>query len=219
MRHDPERTGEEQQNARAEGKRHDIVDVVWAGRVMWKKKTRSTIWAIARTISGRQECWARTSVVPEMKKDITVSRVAERQSNQIALSPSAISAASRRWTQRDICVMAVGLVGPVSAHCAAQIYHREYRNPMMQGVPEQAEAENAPEVHPVSLSEHLRHHRQQPEQADGDMKAMASDQRKKGREERAPRRPSPRAIMPWNSRNLDGKKGGSKDEVHGHRAI
>src|ERR1700733_15806750 len=87
-------------------------------------------------------------------------------------------------------------------------------------MPEQTEAENAPEnVGPVTLGEHLRHHRQQPQQAGGDVKAVASDQRKKGREERAPRWTRPVRDHVRKLPEFEAKKRSAKYEGRRHRAI
>ena len=70
-----------------------------------------------------------------------------------------------------------------------------------------------------ALGEHLRHHRQQPQQAGGHVQAMAADQREEGREERAARRACPLRDHARELVHLDGEKCGAEQEGHGHRAI
>src|SRR5208337_5654889 len=57
----------------------------------------------------------------------------------------------------------------------------EYADPDdVQRVPEQGEAQvAAPDAGPESLGEELRHHRAEPQQADGDMQSVAADKREK----------------------------------------
>src|SRR6266571_4497014 len=83
-------------------------------------------------------------------------------------------------------------------------------------MPEQAEAEDAPEnVGPVTLGEHLRHHCQQPQQAGCHMQTMAADQRKEGREERTPCWARPARDQ---ARKLSGLKADKRDsEYEGYR--
>ncbi len=90
----------------------------------------------------------------------------------------------------------------------------------IQGVPEQAEAEHAPQnVGPVTLGEHLRHHGQQPQQAGGHVQAMAADQREERREERASRRARPVRDQACKLPDLEGDERRSENEGHRHGAI
>ncbi len=87
-------------------------------------------------------------------------------------------------------------------------------------MPEQAEAEDTPEnVGPVTFGEHLRHHGQQPEQASGHVQAMAADQRKEGREERAACWACPANDQARELPDLDADKRGSEYEGRRHGAI
>src|SRR5713226_7757881 len=87
-------------------------------------------------------------------------------------------------------------------------------------MPEQAEAEDTAEnVGPVTLGEHLRHHCQQPQQPGGYVQAMAADQRKEGREERAPCRTCPERDQTRKLPDLEADKRGSEYEGRRHGAI
>src|SRR5258708_23808122 len=87
-------------------------------------------------------------------------------------------------------------------------------------MPEEAEAENAPEnVGPITLGEHLRHHCQQPQQASGHVQAMAANQRKEGREERASCWARPACDQARKLAGLEADKRGSEYEGRRHRAV
>src|SRR5207248_320741 len=71
----------------------------------------------------------------------------------------------------------------------------------------------------VTLGENLRHHRQQPEQAGGHVQAMAADQRKERREERAAGRTCPACDQARKLLDLNADKRGAEQEGRRHRAI
>src|SRR5258708_26719420 len=87
-------------------------------------------------------------------------------------------------------------------------------------MPATAEAEDTPEnVGPVTLGEHLRNHCQQPQQASAHVQAMAADQRKEGREERAPCRACPARDQARKLPDLEADKRGSEYEGRRHGAV
>ncbi len=88
-----------------------------------------------------------------------------------------------------------------SCACPEEIDHCEDRDPDdVERVPEEGEAENATQdVGAIALGEHLRHHRQQPHEPEGDVHAVAADQGEEGGEEGAALRTRALAIMPTNS--------------------
>ncbi len=124
--------------------------------------------------------------------------------------------------RRGVRVVRVAVVLGV-AHCRSshQVNHGEQRDPDdVQGVPEQAEAQDAPQdIGPVSLGEHLRHHRQQPQQAGGHVQAVAADQREEGREERAARRAGAARDHAGELVHLEAEERRAEHEGRRHRAI
>src|SRR4030081_3539813 len=87
-------------------------------------------------------------------------------------------------------------------------------------MPEKAEAEDTPQnVSSVTLGEPLRHHFQQPQQASGHMQAMAADQCKEGREERAPCWTCPAGDQAHKLPDLETDERGSEYKGRRHGAI
>src|SRR5260221_12742302 len=85
---------------------------------------------------------------------------------------------------------------------------------------EETEAEKAPEkAGEVTLGEHLRPHCQQPPQASGHVQAMAANQRKEGREERASCWARPACDQARKLAGLEADKRGSEYEGCRHRAV
>ena len=70
-----------------------------------------------------------------------------------------------------------------------------------------------------SLGEHLRHHGEQPQDAGRDMHAVASDQRKEGRQEGAARRARAARDEIGELVKLDPEEGETEDAGHGHRDL
>ena len=122
MRHDPERTGEEQQNDQhAEGKRHDIVDVVRTGRDVEEEDEVNAHLRDCENDQGDRNAWPPDECGARDEEGHNGEQRREPKSNQIALnSLGDLCAVEALIARRGVRVMEVACRLEV-AHCAAPI--------------------------------------------------------------------------------------------------
>src|SRR5215207_11730179 len=137
-----------------------------------------------------------------------------RRSSPGAVSPAWASGA----TLSSLTVPPVDSRSPLGSH---QVDHRKHRDPYnVEGMPEQAEAENSPEnIVPEVLGEDLRHHCQEPEQARGHVKTVAANQREEGRQERTPARPGATLDETGELAGLEAEEGRPERESRAHGGV
>ena len=122
IRHDPERPGEDQQDDQhAEGKRHDIVDVVWAGRDVEEKDEVNPHLRECENDQGNRNARTPDECRARDKEGYDGEQRREPKSNQIALDCLGdLGSVEALVARRDVRGMEV-ICWLGVAHCATPI--------------------------------------------------------------------------------------------------